>query len=159
MSHTFNPRFNDWYVFTLSVRRIAPGSDQLAGEITAHYWNGTAANVEPPPCAAGVDNWVTLMTATGSVAGQEIRFDGTSWRPGDTLCGTRGGYNLDHFAGRIDPALQEFQSVNNDGERMVNEVTVFRRIACREPPRAPHVTVAPPAFYPEGRGGGCGCGW
>lgn len=159
LSHTFNPRFNDWYMFTLRVRRIAPGSNELVGEIDSHYWNGSAADSEPPSCRPGLDNWITLMTATGRVDGQQIRFDGTAWRPGQTFCGSRGGYNLDHFAGRIDPALQEFQTVNNDGERMVDETTVFRRVACREPEPTPHVSVAPPPFYPQGSRGGCNCNW
>jgi hypothetical protein len=41
-------------------------------------------------------------------------------------------YRPDHFTGTIDPAIQEFQSVNNDGGRAVNDPMVFRRIACGE---------------------------
>ena len=30
------------------------------------------------------------------------------------------GYNLDNFSGEIDPEIQEFQSLNNDGGRDVD---------------------------------------
>jgi hypothetical protein len=45
-------------------------------------------------------------------------------------CGHPHGYNPDNFSGEIDPWRAEFQSVNNDGDRAVNEPHVFRRIRC-----------------------------
>jgi hypothetical protein len=39
-------------------------------------------------------------------------------------------YHPDHFTGTIDPQREEFQSVNNDGGRAVNDPMVFRRIGC-----------------------------
>jgi hypothetical protein len=74
-------------------------------------------------------------------------------------CERWAAYNLDHFTGRIDTELQEFQSVNNDGGRAVNEPKVFRRVRCLEPPMAPHVAIAPPPFYPTSWQRGCSVGW
>jgi hypothetical protein len=161
LSHTYNPDFQDWYMFTLRIRRITPGSDQLIGDIESHSWNGSPTESEPPACRFGLNHWTVQMTAQGSIDKGAVSFAGTQWQPKETFCGHgpgMGEYNLDHFSGQIDPALQEFQSVNNDGGRSVNEPAVFRRIGCLEPPPVPHVQVAPPSFYPPGRGGGCGCG-
>ena len=64
-----------------------------------------------------------------------------------SICGSSigFGYNLDNFTGTIDPEIQEFQSVNNDGGISVNEPNVFRRIRCFEGP-APTDDVEPPPF-------------
>lgn len=163
MSHKFYPEYGDWYIFTLRVRRVAAGQPQLTGEIQAHVWTGGLGDVQPPPCNPGLSHWTVLMTAQGTAdAARNIHFWGTQWRPEAAFCGRTplpGEYNLDHFSGVIDPAIQEFQSVNNDGGRSVNDPTVFRRVGCLEPPSTPHVTVAPPPFYPSSRTGGCGsCG-
>jgi hypothetical protein len=158
-SHTYNPVYRDWYMFTLRIRRKEPGSRELVGEIVSHSWNGVPDQPEPPPCRPGLDHWVVHMPAVGTIDGQFVRFGGTSWSVKERLCGMAPGpgmYNLDQFSGTIDPELQEFQSVNNDGGRSVNEPTVFRRVGCLEPPRQPHVQVAPPPFYPSARTGGCG---
>ena len=98
-----------------------------------------------------------MMTAQGS-AGPDARieFGGTSWRVESLFCGTAPwNYNIDRFSGAIDATLQEFQSVDNDGGRAVNDPTVFRRVRCFEPPPVPHVAVAPPPFHPPQRAGGC----
>ena len=58
------------------------------------------------------------------------------------------------ISGRIDPEIQEFRSVNNDGGPAVNVPQVFRRIRCFPPQSNPHVTVDPPPFQPP-RTGGC----
>ena len=160
-SHKYNERFGDWSVFTLTIRRVADHPDQLVGTITNHNWDGGAADVEPPPCERqSGDDWFVSMDARGTVRnGTEIFFGAIGeWRLDRVAC-RRGpwGYNLDNFTGVIDPSILEFQSVNNDGGRSVNEPTVFRRIRC--PPaqaaEAPSVNPVPPAFYPE-LGGGCG---
>ena len=67
-------------------------------------------------------------------------------------------YNLDRFTGKIDEEREEFQSVNNDGGRMVNHPTVFRRIKCDEHDDAPKasVEVKPPPIFPE-NSTDCGC--
>lgn len=158
LSHTYNPTYSDWYMFTLRIRRKAAGSKELVGEIESHSWNGSQEDTEPPACRIGLDHWTVFMPAEGTEVNGLVHFGGTSWRVKDAFCGTAptpGTYNLDHFSGQIDPAIQEFQSVNNDGGRSVNDPTVFRRIGCLEPPPVPHVQVAPPPFYPSMRTGGC----
>jgi len=159
LSHTYNPSYQDWYMFTLRIRRKAAGSPELVGEIEAHSWNGSTQDTEPPACRAGLDHWTVFMPAVGTEVNGLVHFGGTSWRVKDSFCGTSpgyGSYNLDNFSGQIDATIQEFQSVNNDGGRSVNDPTVFRRIGCLEPPPVPHVQVAPPPFYPSTRTGGCG---
>ena len=92
-----------------------------------------------------------------------MHFGGTSWRLTNVFCGPNPpfpDYNLDQFSGTIDPDLQEFQSVNNDGGVMVNMPTVFRRIQCFDAPPPPRVAVTPPPFFPkasvEPEASGCG---
>ena len=161
MSHKFYPEYADWYIFTLRVRRVAAGQPQLTGEIQAHVWTGGLADVQPPPCNPGLSHWTVFMTAQGTAdAGGRIHFWGTQWRPESAFCGRApypGEYNLDHFSGTIDPAIQEFQSVNNDGGRSVNEPTVFRRIGCFDSAPPPSVEVKPPPVFPQQRKGGCSC--
>ncbi len=97
----------------------------------------------------------TLIVTAGT---GRIQFWGTSWRPEQSFCGPMlraGQYNLDHFSGTIDPTLQEFQSVNNDGGRSVNDPTVFRRVRCLEQPPVARLSVAPPPFAPPRRAAGC----
>ncbi len=159
LSHTYNPDYQDWYMFTLRIRRKAPGSAELIGEIESHSWDGTPQEAEPPACRAGLNHWTVAMPAQGTEVNGLVHFWGTSWHVKESFCGSSpglGSYNLDHFSGQIDPAIQEFQSVNNDGGRSVNDPTVFRRIGCFEPPPVPHIQVAPPPFYPSTRTGGCG---
>jgi hypothetical protein len=156
MSHKWDPRFDDWYVFTLRIRRTAPGAATLTGDIQAHYWNGTPQDQQPPPCTPGMHHQIVYMTAMGTAAPNgRIEFWGTQWRPDQALCGPPprpGQYNLDHFSGTIDPAILEFQSVNNDGGRSINDPTVFRRVRCLDQPAlAPHLNVAPPPFAPPRR--------
>lgn len=157
MSHAYYPRYRDWYIFTMEVRRVSAGSPLLTGQILAHSWTGSANESAPPACAPGRDRWEVLMPARGRLLPDgTILFGGVSWRTTAIHCG--GGpasYNADQFSGRIDPALQEFQSVDNDGGRSVNEPTVFRRVRCFEPPPVPHPVVAPPPFNPPTRRGGC----
>ena len=159
LSHSYYPQ-HEWYMFTLRVRRTAPGSSDLTGEIEAHAWNSEPNEPEPPACRPGLDHWVVFMTARGHLDPDgTIHFGGTTWRVKDTFCGYPPGagmYNLDQFSGKIDPAILEFQSVNNDGGEAVNEPTVFRRIGCLEPLPTPHPVVRPPPFFPSMRTGGCG---
>ena len=159
-SHKYDPRFGDWYMFTLTIRRVAERPNSLTGTIHSHSWSGTPQEEEPPPCRSGMFHWTVIMTAEGTVSsdGRDIAFGGTSWRPEQAICGRAPGpgeYNLDRFSGTIDPDIQEFQSVNNDGGRSVNDPMVFRRISCFDEPPSPEVSPVPPAFYPR-RGG---CSW
>jgi hypothetical protein len=161
-SHAYNPRYEDWAVFTLTIRRVPGSPDQLIGTIRNHSWTGGPGDQEPPPCSRQTGfEWVVSMDARGHVTnGNQIFFGGVgTWRLDETRCHNGPwGYNLDNFSGVIDPAILEFQSVNNDGGRAVNEPAVFRRIRCppQESVEAPSVNPRPPAFYPDS---GRGCGW
>jgi hypothetical protein len=159
-SHKYDPRFGDWYSFTLTIDRDANDRQKLVGTIHAHSWTGDPQQEEPPPCTAGVWHWTVMMTAEGTVTDDgRIHFGGTSWRFENAYCGralSSGEYNVDNFSGIIDPEIMEFQSVNNDGGRSINDPMVFRRISCNQAPPSPHVNPVPPPFVPDQ--GGCGCG-
>ena len=158
-SHAYYPGHGQWYIFTLNIRRVEGSERQLMGEAHSHYWTGGSGDEEPPPCGPGGYHQTVIMPANGTFDGLEIEFGGTAWRNGQTFCGppTR-SYYPDRFSGTVDPELEEFQSVNNDGGPMVNYPTVFRRIRCLEgDENAPSVEVVPPPeFFPST--GGCGCG-
>lgn len=154
-SHKFEPMYDEWYIFTLRIKRASPGSPKLTGEIRSHYWLGGKDDAKPPPCAPGRREHKMLMPAEGSFENGVIIFGGTSHQLEESLCGVPAPYNNDRFSGKIDPTTQEFQSVNNDGGRAVNSPNVFRRIGCLESPseQKPAVDVKPPAFAPPKRGG------
>lgn len=163
-SHAFNPMWQEWNLFTLTVHRRSPGSDELEGTITNLAWFGPPTEENRGPCEGRLQ-YLVSMPAQGRIDGNRIEFGGREpWKLEEVFCASfDGGYNLDQFAGTIDPDLLEFQSVNNDGGRFVNVQTVFRRVACPEGERdlaAPRVAVAPPPFYPEGDDAGpsgCAC--
>ena len=146
-----------WYIFELSIRRAAPNSDLLRGQILSHFWTGGEEDEKPPACTDGVE-LVVKMPARGTVdASGHVEVAGTSYSVEKHICGEAVEYNLDHFEGTIDPSLQEFQSINNDGGRFVNEPTVFRRVQCFDAPRKdPPPELRAPAFAPtEHRASGC----
>ena len=167
-SHDYRADYGDWVVFTLEVRRV-DGTDELTGRIEQQSWDGNATQSEPGPCEGGLHR-IVEMDAVGSIVDGQISFKGVGqWRLVQHFCGPTGvGYNLDHFTGTLDTELLEFQSINNDGGRSVNEPTLFRRIGCLpedetadDEPRRPKVRVSPPSFYPprdEHGGGGCQAG-
>lgn len=165
MGRVYHQPGRDWYIYTLEIHRVSPGSSQLTGVLHARFWNGPPNIYEPLPCGPGVLDRTVFMTGAGTANGLEIHFGGTSWRPESLNCGPEDSlqwisYNLDQFSGRIDPAIQEFQSVNNDGGEAVNEPTVFRRIRCFDTPSGPSqrsgtVTIQAPPLLPPQRSG-CG---
>jgi len=157
-SHTYSTTFG-WNVFTLTIRRVADQPNQLIGTITNHEWDGSPTDSEPLPCSQQTGTeWIVSMDARGSVtADNQIYFGGVGqWRLDQTVCNAGpGGYYLDNFTGIIDPAILEFQAVNNDGGYAVNEPAVFRRIRCPpvESAQSPSVNPVPPSFYPDMRSG------
>lgn len=156
-SHMYRPRWGEWECFYLEIHRVPGEKTALRGTIRNHSWRGTLQEQEPGPCK-GRDHWEVSMDAQGTIKGNKIVFHGIGqWRLDRTFCG-RGpwGYNLDNFSGTIDPELLEFQSLNNDGGRAINEPTLFRRIRCFPPQSQPHIRVEPPPFYPERPSSGCG---
>lgn len=159
-SHQYTPRFSDWTIFVLDVRRVEGSEPRLEGTISTHHWEGGPDQEEPGPCRPGQEEWLVSMDAAGTVNAEgRIAFWGVGkWRLDRVVCNHGpGGYNLDHFTGVIDADLQEFQSVNNDGGRAVNEPTLFRRVSCLPPPGQtnPRVVTNPPPFYPQFPQGGC----
>jgi len=162
-SHSYNPRFGDWEEFTLEVHKVPGKPGELEGKITNHIWKG-GPKIEQPGQCSSEQPWRArvVMKAKGSYEDHEISFYGTEWKIDEVVCGqlTWSGYNLDRFTGTVDPQIQEFQSVNNDGGRSVNEPVVFRRIGCFDAegaPPQPTVSVSPPPLFRNRRTGGCGC--
>ena len=156
-SHAYYPGHGQWYIFTLTIHRDPDREGHLVGNVHSHYWTGTPDDEEPPPCRPGGYHQTVIMPADGTVNDMQIEFGGTSWEAEQNFCGPPVmGYFPDRFSGIIDPQIEEFQSVNNDGGPMVNYPTVFRRSRClTDPDGPPPVVVAPPDFYPSS---GCGCG-
>ncbi|MBL8604849.1 MAG: hypothetical protein JNK72_23175 [Myxococcales bacterium] len=169
MSHKYETPFDEWMIFTVAMRRDPrgasaplaaghPGRIALTGQIEAHAWFGAGPQgSEPPPCTPGIQHWTVMMTGEGYAEGNHIEFWGTRWAISNVFCGPRHfRYNLDHFSGTMNTEIHEFQSVNNDGGRAINDPTVFRRVRCFEPPSPPHPVVAPPTFQPPRR---ARCSW
>lgn len=159
-SHSYDTRFRDWTIFTLEIERVESGKDEFVGRITNHSWQAEPHESSPPPCR-GELRYVVSMDAQGVVQDGRINFWGVgTWSLDEVLCGSWNmGYNLDHFSGQIDPELMEFQSVNNDGGRAVNDPVVFRRVHCNDGEELdvqPKIAVAPPPFTPPEEEGGCG---
>lgn len=158
-AHVFSPRFGDWHIHTLYIHRVKGSKTELTGKMTAEVWDGGANDQQPPPCR-GRTHYKVTMPSKGQVVNGEIDFHGTSLKLDRVLCGRYVGYNVDNYAGRIEEERQEFQSINNDGGRAVNEPVVFRRIGCWDEAEElpdPNVKVTPPAFYPKRERAGCGC--
>lgn len=162
-SHDYDERFGDWTVFTLEIHRVEGSTTAIKGTIANDTWYAGPEQSDPGPCQGNL-RFKVSMDAEGTIQDRTIAFGGIGeWRLDEVVCGFwDGGYNLDNFTGTIDPDIQEFQSVNNDGGRAVNDPTVFRRVKCFDGPveeRGPEVAVTPPPFYlPQEEGvGGCGC--
>ncbi len=150
-----------WYEYTVVIKRSAPPKDggiagPLEGEMISHYWSGDAKQDKPPACSPGVRELTVKMPGKGSVDDKmNVDFGANSYTVDNIACGSRGGYLPDHFTGKIDPAIQEFQSVNNDGGSAVNEPAVFRRIRCLNAPEGPSrkdTQAKPPSFGPPKKG-------
>lgn len=159
-SHQHYPNDRDWTEFTLIIKRVGGSETELTGRIENHAWKGGPEREQPGQC--GPDQPYRLkvgMEAKGEIKDDVVRFEGTSWQLDEIVCGDKPmfwTYNLDRFTGKLDKKLQEFQSVNNDGGRMVNHPTVFRRIRCLDGPPKPSVDIKPPPLFPESSSG-CGC--
>jgi len=148
------PNHHQWYEFTLEIKRVEGSATGLTGSILAHYWDGPADNWEPPsPCYG--ERLKIHMPAEGSYDAGKVVFGGTKVELQDEICGHfDGNYLVDIFKGDLDPAINEFNSINDwDAGSSYHEPTVFRRIACpkqselRE--RKDGDDVTPPPFYPK----------
>lgn len=158
----YEPHYNppEWYHVTLDIHRTKDSKVKIEGTMLVHYWLGGPKDVQPPPCRPGGYDRTVLQPSTGTVINGRVQFDAQSWRQVAEPCGGSEDrrYNLDHYSGTIDPKIQEFQSVNNDGGRAVNEPAVFRRVKCFEAERRVVTDVTPPPFTPPRRAS-CGRGW
>jgi hypothetical protein len=153
LGQQYNPRSFSWQRYELTIRRTRPGANTLVGEVRVHFWIGPYSLSTPQTdCARPFLAAEVMQNATGTINGLEIAFGGNDWRTSRVFCqppGTRIAYNPDHFTGTIDVAIQEFQSVNNDGGTAVNEPVVFRRIRCADAAVQPSVVVLAPAESPR----------
>jgi hypothetical protein len=160
------PNHRQWYEFTLEIRRTEGSDTALTGTILAHWWDGTPDVSEPGACRG--TRIRVREPAEGTFAGGKVQFGGTSYAVDEVICGDYDGsnYAVDVFKGTLDPALEEFQSVNDWNASSYDEPTVFRRIKCagageQEPEgvRPAGASVPPPPpFQPRVKkraSGGC----
>ncbi len=141
----------EWYKVTLEVRYASPESKtDLTGSINVRFWKG-GAEAQTPPSGCRYGEGLIYQPAKGKIIDGNIDFEALSWQSAMPGCEYTAGYYLDHYTGRIDPQILEFQAVNNDGGLAVNEPTVFRRIKCADVPgpTAMDVKVTPPSFTPR----------
>ncbi len=126
----FNPGRSDWVRFTLSVHRGAGGV--ISGTILSHTWSGGVFDRDPPGCSRGGFDMTVSMNATGHAdESGKITFGSSRYSIVAIKCVLlENAYAPDNFSGTIDPARQEFQSVNNDGANDINAPYVFRRTGC-----------------------------
>lgn len=144
-----------WYETELHIHRDQGEGAGLNGRIEVHFWPGPKDDSSPPSCDGISDRVRIHQDATGSWSGDTVAFSGTAWKLAKHECGSMTvGYNLDAFSGVVDPELQEFQSVNNDGGDAVNAPVVFRRIRCMGT-MEPREAVAAPPYHPPT----LGCLW
>jgi hypothetical protein len=161
-AHAFYSHVQEWYVFTLQIRRSAADPSLLEGYILGMGWDAGPSVEQPPACASGIRRYSVREPARGSFRDGRVVFDATSYSFEGEQCGAIGSYLLDRFSGTLDPARQEFQSVlNADAPEWRDVPTVFRRIHCGEEGAAtdpdPRPTPKPPAFAPPRGRGGCNC--
>ncbi|MGE0547128.1 MAG: hypothetical protein AB7R00_08735 [Kofleriaceae bacterium] len=142
-----------WYQHTLEIHQDPTDPTQLTGMHYVEYWRGGPENTEPP--ALCIRHQKGKMTGTGTFRDSEVAFFSGEYELVAEICGDHVHYNPDNFTGRVEPERQEFQAVNNDGGNAVNEPTVFRRIGCLDEGVVRDRNVAPPAFFPKRRTGGC----
>jgi hypothetical protein len=159
-AHQFNDVWQQWVIFRLVIRRKPGSATDLLGNIYNETWHGTKKDQEPGLCSGTVPYRVRVsMPAIGTFTDGSVSFQGTSWKFDEIVCGRLPagfGYRLDHFTGKVDETRQEFQSVNNDGGRAVNEPTLFRRVKCFDSAaQKPPVKIDPPPFVPPDRSSGC----
>jgi hypothetical protein len=143
-----------WSRYTLTVQRKAPGSPDLTGHIETLAWIGSAQDTTPPPCTPGGAEVVVDQPASGTWDGQHITFGASTWTLRETRCGALSGYYPDTFDGDIDPRLNEFQTIREDGHNAAATV-VFRRVACGPAPATQPLPELPPPTRPPSAG--CAC--
>ncbi len=128
----YAPGKGDWVRFTLTVRRT---NSFLSGTILSHTWSGGPLDRIPPACTPGNFDLLVSMPASGFDDGKgRITFGSSHFVILQSRCySPDNSYAPDSFSGTIDPARQEFQSVNNDGATDIDAPYVFRRVGCLDP--------------------------
>ncbi len=129
----------------------------------AGWWTGGPKDAQAPACAASNHFRSVDEPVQGTFRDGVLDVLATEWATADDSCRPVRGYLVDRFTGRLDPEIQEFQSLlNADAPEWRDVPTVFRRIRCTHQERPvepdPIVTVPPP-FQPPTRGvswRGCG---
>jgi len=158
----YEPDYGDWYEYTLVIKRVEPtdaGAEKnvpgaLVGDMFSHTWFGNDKQSKPPPCVGGLRSTnrevIIKMPGKGRIDPDgKVFFGSSSYTVDKVICGQAPRYNPDNFSGVVDTELQEFQSVNNDYGRSVNEPVVFRRVACPNGARRTTADPKPPAFAPR----------
>lgn len=124
----YNPLWGDWVRFTLVVH---DSSGALQGTITSRTWSGGPLDSSPPFCGPDSFDITVQMNARGRVDASRIAFGASAYTVTSIRCPSNSlDYSPDNFSGTIDPRRQEFQSVNNDGARDIDQPYVFRRTGC-----------------------------
>lgn len=163
-AQNYVPAHRQWYAFTLEIHRKEAGKPDLTGEIEVHFWTGTAESTTPPPCGPGGQDVFITSPGSGVLDGDRVRFEASTYRVDRVTCGPKKfHYRTERFSGTIDEALEEFQSLDDDGGYLVDEPFVFRRVGCLDSPPAVAPSPAPssrPAPEPTpapAPSRGCGC--
>ena len=158
-SHLYNERRGQWTIWTLTIRRKAGSAEGVVGSISNQSWHADPDRSEPGNCTQNPWHYKVTMDAEGTYRDGQVAFGGTKYEIQPWPCAPISPfiYYLDNFTGTVDPKIQEFQSVNNDGGSAVNEPAVFRRIRCfdqADDTPEPKPVVEPPPFFPP-RNAGC----
>ncbi len=138
----YDPIYGDWMLATLFIHRGA--SNEIHGSMVVHQWDGGPFSIRPSACGPDGFDFLVDEPAEGFATGRHVDFGAHSWRLREVRCNgalRAIDYHPDHFTGTIDPEREEFQSVNNDGGRAVNDPMVFRRIGCLD--QVPRASEAP----------------
>ena len=142
----YDPAYGDWMLATLYVHRTE--GNALRGTMVVHQWDGGPFDVRPPMCGPDGFDFIVDEPSVGFARDHYLDFGSDSWRMREMRCNANMrpiSYRPDHFTGTIDLGREEFQSVNNDGGRAVNDPMVFRRIQCVDEAAADGgVSGAPP---------------
>ncbi len=139
----YDPAYGDWMLATMHIHRGEGTS--LHGTIVVHQWDGGPFAIRPPLCGPDGFDFIVDQPGEGFSRDRYLDFGARSWRLREMRCNGNVRliqYRPDHFTGTVDPAREEFQSVNNDGGRAVNDPMVFRRIACIDEPARPAAGTA-----------------
>jgi hypothetical protein len=170
MSHAYSTAKRRWERATMTLRRVAPGSDELRSSYLNELWNGTPEESEPPACRPNLYFFVGQSSGVGSYAPPRLTVRGTELGPNEARCGGKLDRALGVLEGTLDASINEFQSTMTS--RFGVYPIVWRRIRCLDAaapsPAAPApgattgasagpvVPALSPAAQPPQRG--CGCG-